>query len=167
MNEPSKKGIGATPMAIIIGALMVSASVLFAVSPYGLGGARTVTKIETTTSISATMVGLIQLHKVTFNASSLCPSGYADEWAVTLGNIILSEPSNVTFPFSGGELFSSAGQMISKITFTVPDGTYDYNVSKSADAYPASGTVEVHGSDVLIQILEEPATTCGLGGGLG
>jgi hypothetical protein len=49
-----------------------------------------------------------QLYEVTFNESTICYSpslkqwGYADEWAVTLGNATLSQPSNMSFPFPAG-----------------------------------------------------------------
>jgi hypothetical protein len=51
--------------AMIIGALVVSASVLFVTSSYGLGAARTVTMTETTTSI--VVPSSIPLYAVTFN----------------------------------------------------------------------------------------------------
>jgi|GEM_PF-3434295 len=163
MNQPSKKGIGSTPAAIIVAALVVSASVLFAVSPYGLG-ARTTTKTVTTTSLATSLITItttssaqmssIQLHKVTFNESGDCGGVYADRWAVTLGNITISQPSNTTYPFSssGGESDTAAGASISKIVFTVPDGTYNYTTYAPADLFPYSGTVNVSGSDVVVQL---------------
>jgi hypothetical protein len=150
-----------TSAAIVAAALIVSAAVFLSLSPYGVGPSRTVTEMVTTTATSTTTttakasMSPIQLYKVIFNETALCDS-YADEWAVTLGNITLSQPSNVTLPLSRIGSFSPAGQIISKIVFTVPDGTYNFNVSRSADLFPANGTVNVSGSNVAVQIEAEP-----------
>jgi hypothetical protein len=158
-----------TSAAIIVAALIVSATVFLSLSPYGFGPSRNVTEMVTTTATSTTTttarasMSSIQLYEVIFNESALCNS-YADEWAVTLGNITLGQPSNMTFPLSRIGSFSPAGQMISKIVFTVPDGTYDFNVSKSADPFPANGTVNVSGSNVVVQIEAEPLCAFGAQG---
>jgi hypothetical protein len=113
MSDQSNKGIQATSAAIVVAALVVSASILFAVSHYGLGGARTVTKTTTTTAASlmtttTTLTALssssIRLWKVTFNETPFSPECYPNRWAVTLGNITLSQPSNMPFPFPGYSL---------------------------------------------------------------
>jgi hypothetical protein len=153
-----------TPAAIVVAAFIVAAGILLASSPYGLGGARTVTSTKTITS-AATSMTAIQLHRVTFNETT-CMNDYADEWAVTLGNITISQPANATFPFSGPVSFSPAGMAISKIVFTMPDGAYDYNVSKGIAPYVQTGKVNVNGSDVIVQVNDDPLS-CGLGGGQG
>jgi hypothetical protein len=164
MSGQSKRAIRPSA-AIIVASLVISASVLFALSPYGPGGARTTiktvtttlaTSLVTTTAASTAPVSSIQLHKVTFNESTGCDNSYADRWAVTLENITISQPSSATLPFSGAQGFSEAGKMISKIIFTVPDGIYNYNVSASALTHPFSGTVNVKGSDVVVQLEAEP-----------
>jgi hypothetical protein len=152
-----------TSAAIIVGGIIVSAGVLLAFSAYGIGASRTVAKVVTTTATGTTTttttagapISSVQLYEVIFNESALCYT-YADEWAVTLGSITQSQPSNMTFPFSGRVGFSSAAEMISKIVFTVPDGRYNFNVSRSADSVPANGTVNVSGSNVVVQIRAEP-----------
>jgi len=160
MSEQLKKLIGSTPAAIIIAALVVSASVLFAFS-HGLGPARTVT--ETITTTSTTQPSSIQLHKVTFNESGECGGAYIDRWAVTLGNVTIRQPSNATLTVSGikGIEVTAAPvyKLISKIIFTVPDGTYQYDVTSLAPMAPYKGTVSVNGSDVVIQ-LEGPEISC-------
>ncbi len=159
---------GILPAVIIVGALVVSASILFAVSSYGpLDGVRIITETETTTStVSTIAVSSIQLHKVTFNEST-CNDDYPYEWAVTLGNITIGQPSNATFPFPRGAVkLGPAGAMISKIVFTVPDGTYNYNISGSIGPIPESGIVNVNGSDVVVPF-QAHTIACGLGGGLG
>jgi hypothetical protein len=159
--------------AIIVAALIVTAGILIAVSPFGLVGERTVTStvVTTTTSLMtitnlpSTATTTTQLHKVIFNESAVCDNDYPDRWAVTLADITISQPANVTFPFSKGAQFGSAGEAVSKIVFTMPDGTYNWNVSALTSLVPASGTIGVNGSDVEIQIQVEPPGFCG--GGLG
>jgi hypothetical protein len=67
MNERSKRGFGLAG-AMIIAALIISASVVFAASRYGLGATRTATSTETSTIAPRS----IPLYKVTFNESGAC-----------------------------------------------------------------------------------------------
>lgn len=111
---------------MVAAAILVSSSVLFAASPYRLGGLKTAAKTETSTTTVAESPPT--LHSVTFNETgSGCTAGYVydSKWYVAMANIIV-QPSNATFPFpSGGASYSSGKfSMISKIVFTVPDGTY-------------------------------------------
>lgn len=72
----------------------------------------------------------IQLHKVTFNETGLYCGGsgaYASEWAVTMDNITIVQPSNATLPFHDEKPSSPSYKAISTITFTVPDGVYYFN----------------------------------------
>jgi hypothetical protein len=74
----------------------------------------------------------------------------------------LIQPSNMPFPFPNTGITSGPSfQSISKIVFTLPDGTYDYNISRSAGPVPASGTVDVNGSDVTVQFEAEPVCNGG------
>jgi hypothetical protein len=162
MSDQSKRRVRVVGATIIVAALMVSASVLFA--SYGLVGSRTVTKtvtsastttnLITTTTTSTEVPASIPLHMVTFNESGDCGGVYANRWAVTMGNITISQPSNMTYPFPpfGGESDTAAGAIISKIIFTVPDGTYNYTTYAPAMLFPFSGTVDVNGSDVVVQL---------------
>ncbi len=151
MGEQSK-GFRPGSVAVIISALLVSASVLLAASPYGLGGTKTVTEKETSTTTMAQTPPT--LHKVTFNETgSGCTAGYVydSKWYVTMANITIAQPSNATLPFpnDGVGYYSGKFVMISKIVFTVPDGPYPYYASIG----PQKGTVIVDGSDVVIQVL--------------
>jgi hypothetical protein len=149
----SRRGIG-TPAAIIIAALVISASVLFATNIGGLGAIRTVT--------SAAAPSSIPLHLVTFNETGTgCGSyeqgvtfaiDYVPRWYATLGNITIVQPSNATLPLSLEGQNLPVFAMISKITFTVPDGSYPYHVSLGQDG-TYNGTVVVDGSDVVIQVI--------------
>jgi len=136
--------------SVIVAALIISASLLVATFN-GLGAAKTVTMTEThTTTVAPTSV---TLHTVTFNETgSGCTAGYVydSEWYVTLANITIVQPSNATLPSpnSGAGYYAGKFAMISKIVFTVPDGTYPYYVSLGS----VNGTVTVSGSDVVIQV---------------
>ncbi len=153
----SKKGIG-TPAAIIIAALVISVSILFATSFNGLGITRTVTKEVTSTAVPSS----IQLHKVTFNETGTgCGAygaqpryaiDYVPRWYVTLGSITIVQPSNATLPLSSQGVNLPIFAMISKITFTVPDGSYPYHVSLGYDG-TYDGTAVVNGSDVVMQVI--------------
>jgi hypothetical protein len=151
MNGQSDKGIRPISATIIVAALLVSASLLVATFN-GLGSAKTVTVTESGTTTIAPIS--VTLHKVTFNETgSGCTAGYVydSEWYVTLANITIVQPSNATSPFPniGGEYYAGQFAMMSKIIFTVPDGTYPYYVSLGG----LNGTVTVDGSDMVIQVL--------------
>jgi hypothetical protein len=97
------------------------------------------------------------LHKVTFNETGInCGwgngSSYVSRWYVTLGNVTIVQPSNATVPFPNPNLtiYGDYG-MMSKIIFTVPDGSYPYHVSLGLN-----GTANVNGSNVVIQVNSYP-----------
>jgi hypothetical protein len=149
MNRMNK-GIG-TPAAIIIAALVISATIWFTTSFNGR-----VTKTVTVAPSS------IPLREVTFNETGTgCGSygaaptfkiDYVPRWYVTLGGITIVQPSNATLllPILQG-VNLPVFAMISKIVFTVPDGSYPYYVSLGNNTY--NGTVVVKGSDVVIQVI--------------
>jgi hypothetical protein len=152
----SKEG---TYAAIIIAALVVSASVFLATSLMGLGVARTVTRTVTFTVAPSS----IELYKVTFNETGTGCGSYGQEftfamdyvpsWYATLGNITLVQPSNATLPLPSPEAQNRpAFATISKIVFTVPNGSYPYHVSLGQDG-TYDGVVVVNGSDVVIQVI--------------
>jgi hypothetical protein len=148
-------------VAVVIAALVVSAGALFAAS-MGIGATRTTTETTTTTVARASL----SLHTVTFNETGTGCGGYgrqptyainyAPRWYVTLGNLTIVQPSNATLPFPGGPgVNRPVYAMISKIVFTVPDGSYPYFVSlgndPGNDAY--TGTVVVTGADAVVQVI--------------
>lgn len=164
VEQSQSKGPGLVG-AIIIAALIVSAGIAFAASPYGLGGAKTVTVTATTTATSSTPPTSIVLHKVTFNESGACGGVYASRWAITIGSITITQPWNATLPISYGigSVFEASGtfKMISQIVFTLPDGGYRYDISgglSTSDGL-SNGTVLVNGSDVVVPV-EGPYISC-------
>jgi hypothetical protein len=153
-----KRGIG-TSAAIIIAAIIISAG-LFATDFDGLGVTRTLTRVVTSTVAASS----IPLHEVTFNETGSGCGNYAPgppiykiyyvpSWYATLGNITIVQPSNATLPLPVPEGQNSpAFAAISKIIFTVPDGSYSYHVALGQDG-SYNGTVVVNGSDMVIQIM--------------
>ena len=113
---------------------------------------RTTTVTETTES--TVIPASIPLYKVTFNDTGGSCGGvfYVSPWSVTIGNITLAQPSNATLPLSGQESESPAYYSISTIIFTVPNGSYNYNVISGGLIRPFSGTVSVNGSDISVQL---------------
>jgi hypothetical protein len=108
-------------------------------------------------SISSPPVAIsgVQLYEVTFQQNSCNPSEYVSPWSVKLGNETIVKPSNETVSTSGVVSISPYpdNNTISTITFSVPNGVYNYAVIPS-DGFTSttSGTVKVNGSDLFIQI---------------
>jgi hypothetical protein len=157
--ERPTRGSGVS-VAVGVAALVVSAGALFAAS-MGIGATRTITE-TTTTTVAPTS---LSLHTVTFNETGTGCGGYgrkptyavnyAPRWYVTLGNLTVVQPSNATLPFPDGPgVNRPVYGMISKIVFTVPDGSYPYYVSlgndPGNDTY--TGTVVVNGADAVVQV---------------
>ncbi len=146
-NEPR---IGLVAAAMVAAGLLVSTSILYAAFNRGPVATTTVTQ----TAAAATL-----LHKVIFNETGIHCSwsgqpSFISRWYVTLGEVTIVQPSNATLPFPdpGVSTYGDYG-MISKIVFTVPDGTYQYHGSLGLN-----GTAVVNGSDVVIQVYSYP--TC-------
>ena len=152
MNQRSKMGVRSIAVAIIIAGVAISASVLLVASSSGQG-TRTVTR---TTTVEGQ--GSVQLHKVTFNQTGIyCGAGvgkpfFLSEWYVTLGNATIVQPSNATLPFPTPNVngYGEDYAMISKIVFTVPDGSYRYSGSLGIN-----GTAIVNGSDIVIPVYDD------------
>lgn len=146
MSERMRTGRRTLSASVIVAGLIVAAGLL-AATLGGLGATKTVTETRTAGPPSS-----LTLHTVTFNETgSGCTAGYVYEsrWYVTLANITIVQPSNATLPIpSPAPGYSAKFAMISKIVFTVPDGTYPYYVSLG----PRNGTVTVSGSDVVVQV---------------
>lgn len=152
MSHQPKRGLGWISIAIIIAALEVSASIVYAASSHDPGTARTLTRTVTESAALSSS----QLHKVTFNDTGESCGGilYVSPWAVAMGNITIAQPSNVTLPLSGVESESGVYNTISKIIFTVPNGSYNYNVTSGSLLMPYSGTVNVNGADVVVELYQ-------------
>jgi hypothetical protein len=132
-----------------------------------------VTTAMITSSIGTTNASTVfQLyHQVTFNETGCLgpsagysgPAAYVPRWYVTMDNVTIVQPSNATLPFpnsgDGPNSSSPAYATISKIVFTVPNGSYTYNAflgtfGANGQGGPVdyNGTITVNGSDVVVPV---------------
>ena len=126
----------------------------------------TITKTETVSSTVSTTVtknpiastmttnSASQLYEIIFNETGYCypPATYPAPWAVTLNNSTIVQPANATLPLQQGTIgYNPANKNYSMIIFSVPDGTYSYEVQPSS-IFRQSSTVVVNGSNVLVQV---------------
>jgi hypothetical protein len=116
--------------------------------------------ITSTTTVAAT-ASSVQLHKVTFDETGGCSASYYFErWYVTMDNITLVQPSNVTLSQMNNQTGGRSGQEykeISTIVFTVPDGNYSYYASNGAGEFGAiQRFVVVNGSDKVVPLMTGP-----------
>lgn len=147
--------------ALVIG-LLIGAG-----ATYGLGAAilsrtDTLTTTALSTSLITTTVTSVQLYKVTFNETGGCAGpnspDYYGKWYVTMDNITIVQPSNVTLSQIVNPVEGRDGQQykeISTIVFTVPDGNYSYYASDGLGA-TFHGFVAVSGSDEVVPIMTGP-----------
>ena len=121
-------------------------------------GLQAVPPSSTTSTSSA--VGT-QLYEVTFQQAGACsPTVFAAPWAVTMGGQTIAEPANTTLPISGGGYTASPQfQSFSAIVFSVPNGTYQYNISPTGPFERTSGSVMVNGTNVTVAV-EGPVVSC-------
>jgi len=95
------------------------------------------------------------LYEVVFNDTGYCPPPpltYPASWAVSLNNKTIVEPPSAGFPLPEQPEFSPAFKIYSTITFSVPDGTYNYTVYPQPVFFLQNGKVVVNGSDVVVQV---------------
>ncbi len=132
-------------------------------------GTTTVTSISTQTlgNTTVTVTGTAtapagsRLYEVTFKQSGDCtPTVYAAPWSVTLGPWTVAEPSNATLPIATNS--GSAGPSdvnYSSITFSVPNGQYQYSIAVGWSFGNPSGVITVNGGDVMV-LLQGPEVSC-------
>jgi hypothetical protein len=119
----------------------------------------TTTSFVTVTSTSTALCDTSStLHCVVFQQTGACsdPEFWGIPWSVTIGGTTEVQPPGTQLPPDNGSLSGLSGTLnenLTVIVFSLPDGTFQFRVSPSADYFtPESGTVDVNGTDVLIQI---------------
>jgi hypothetical protein len=151
-------------IAIIVAALIVGSVAYLTVSATN----KTITKVETTTVTSTpTNSTGVRAYAVTFQQVRECGQYNIMPWAVTLNGLTQVQPSNQTLPLPTN-YFSTivSNQNLTRITFSVPSGTYSYTVTggtpngPGGELYPGSGTIHVNGSDVLVNVGVYLSITC-------
>jgi len=153
--------------ALVIG-LLVGAVATYALAGPTLGRTRTLTSTALSTSLIMTTItstltaSSAELYRVTFNETGGCDASpqspfYFERWYVTMDNITLVQPSNVTVSQINNQTGGRQGQYqdVSTIVFTVPDGNYSYYASNGAGGIGA-GFVNVNGSDKDVPIVSGP-----------
>jgi hypothetical protein len=142
-------------VAIVVAAAII-ATVLVATSFTSATGNTTVTVTGT-----ATAPGGSRLYEVTFRQSGDCtPSVYVAPWSVTLGPWTVVEPSNATLPIgTNARLFGPSDVNNSVITFSVPNGQYQYSIATGGGFANPSGVITVDGGDVMV-LLQGPEISC-------
>jgi hypothetical protein len=155
-------------------AVFVALTVVFASVAAGLylggGTARTTSTYYTTSTVIAGTTTLTdfpsgQLYDVTFKEGDGC-GGYVYPWGVQLGNLSISQPSNVQLSQISESGFNSSGKFaLTAISFSMPSGTYPFTIYPTAwikpplnnthvgDLRGSGGTVTVTDTNVTIDTL--------------
>jgi hypothetical protein len=140
--------------AIVVAAVIVAAALVIMTSN-GTPGNTTVTVTGTQTAPAGS-----RLYEVTFKQSGDCtPAYYAAPWSVTLGPWTVVEPSNATLPIgTDGGSFGPLDMNYS-ITFSVPNGQYQYSIATESGFANPSGVITFNGGDVMVLLLG-PEISC-------
>ena len=143
--------------AIVIASVLISASVFVAV-----GGAKTAT--TTFTRITTVASTGARLYAVTFQQVRYCGQYNIMPWAVTIGGLTQVQPSNQTLPLPTGYSQTVVpDQNLTRMTFSLESSVYNYTVSGGGgfvELYPGSGTFQVSGSDVVVNLQVFLSFTC-------
>jgi hypothetical protein len=135
-------------VALVMGLAIGSTSFLTSTSTTG--------SVTTTVTPTSTTTGASRLYELQFIQQGVCsPPVWLAPWAVALNNQTIVRPSNATLPLSENRYEASPSYAkYSTITFSVPNGSYNYTV------YPSflsqTGVVTIDGSDVVIQVHGAP-----------
>lgn len=150
----------------IAAVLLFVALVSLALNVYQYSFPKSTTVTKTTTQ-TATYNNGARVYVLTFRQVRYCGRFNIMPWAVTLNGLGLTEvqPSNQSLPLPTNTFSTMvSNQNLTRITFLVPSGTYSYTVSggvpPGGELYPGSGTVEVKGSDVFLDVGVWLSFTC-------
>jgi hypothetical protein len=156
LSEEDSRSYLAIAAAIIIAGVLISASVFVAVGE-GTKTTTTETSISTTTATpsAASCDSSPTSHCVVFQQTGACsnPEFYGEPWSVTIGGTTEVQPPGATPPGANSGLEGTLNKNLTVIVFSLPDGIYSFSVRPSNFYFtPYSGTVDVNGTDVLVQI---------------
>ena len=115
----------------------------------------TLTATQTVTTTTPTAATTQQVYDVVFQQLGACsnPEFWGVPWSVTIGNTTEVQPPGTPLPISNSTLYGTTNKNLTVITFSLPDGSYHFRVSPSYEFFtPDSGTIDVNGTDVLVQI---------------
>ena len=165
-------------IATVEAALIIGSVAYLTISPTS----KTTTKIVTvfgTTTVTSTIISTVistlassngaRVYAVTFQQVRDCGQYNIMPWAVTIDGLTAVQPSNQSLPLPTN-YFSTIvpNQNLTRITFYLPSGVYNYALSGGApmggELYTGSGmtsgTVEVSGADVSVNVEVWLSITC-------
>jgi len=178
-GQPTRSYL-AIAAAIVVAGVLISASLFFAVSVSPVIKTTTFTSFATVTSavtsiVTSTVTGTpvsttgARVFAVTFQQVRDCGQYNIMPWAVTIDGLTAVQPSNQSLPLPTN-YFSTIvpNQNLTRITFYLPSGVYNYALSGGApmggELYTGSGmtsgTVEVSGADVSVNVEVWLSITC-------
>jgi hypothetical protein len=151
MGNQSTRSYTKLAIAIVIAAIIIGSVTYLTISPAD--------KTTTVTSTSTVSCGTSStLHCMVFQQTGACsnPEFWGIPWSVTIGGTTEVQPPGTQLPPDNGSLLGLGGTLdenLTVIVFSLPDGIFHFRVSPAADYFtPESGTVDVNGTDVLVQI---------------
>jgi hypothetical protein len=132
-------------MAVIVAALIIGSAIYLAIPSLG----------KTTAASAASCDSSPTFHCVVFQQTGACsnPEFYGEPWSVTIGGTTEVQPPGATPPGPNSGLGGTLNKNLTVIVFSLANGIYSFDVRPS-DFYftPDSGTFDVNGTDVLVQI---------------
>ena len=139
MENPPVRSYTRLAIAIVIAALIVGSSAAYLI-------------VSQNGKTSSSCDSSVTVHCVVFQQLGACsPAFWAVPWSVTIGGSTVVQPHGTSLPLDNIVSYT-ANENLSVIVFSLPDGGYHYSASPSAFFTPTSGTIEVNGADVLVQI---------------
>lgn len=142
LNSAPTRSYARLAIAIVVGAVVISATAL------------SYSSFEATVTTTVTRTGASELYQVEFIQESNCPYGsWVFPWAVVINDQTIVQPSNATLPLSYNLLHLTGGSNYSTISFSLPNGTYNYAILP-VDPLGSnqSGHITVDGSDIAVQV---------------
>jgi hypothetical protein len=153
-------------ISLLIVSLLAGFGIASIISPYStitetVTANATTPSTTTSTTKSDSNESVQRLYELEFIQKGQCsPQVWLAPWAVVLDNQTIVQPSNATLPSLGsGAVYSHAFENDSTITFSVPDGTYNYELFPQQGGFGGNGSVTIDDSDASVQIYA-PVVPC-------
>jgi hypothetical protein len=165
MTGQSPRSYTKLAIAVVLAAMIIGSVLYLGIS----SGSKTVTVTITTpitftstvtdnstitTILNASCSSSPNLHCVAFQQLGACnPEFWGVPWSVTVDGVTQVQPEGSSVPGPNSGLGGTTNQNLTIIVFSLPDGAYNFSVRPSNGYFtPTSGTVDVNGTDVLVQI---------------
>ena len=121
--------------------------------------------ISTTTITASPSSTGPQLDSVTFQQVRYCNTYNMLPWTVTIDGLTQVQPSNQSLPLPSNTFSTRASnQNLTRMTFYLTPGSYPYTLNGGAQMgggfYPTSGTVNVNGPNIIVNVTIWLSITC-------